>query len=91
MDTLEIPKNQKEINKRRVLCLLSTLRGSVPYNREFGIDTNIDASLPAEAQRTFALAVQEIAKYVPDVRVTNGYVKTALDGGARVYVKLEDR
>lgn len=90
MDSIKIPKTQKEINASRVSCVLSTLRGSVPYSRDFGIDTDIDAAAPAEAQRAFALAVQAVETYVPGVRCSYGRAYAGIDGKTVIKIKFED-
>lgn len=90
IDSLEIAQTEKEKRASRLSCLLSIQRGTVPYNRSFGIEADIDAAIQAECQRAFALAVIQIEKNIDGVRVTDGYWKADLEGKAKLYVRCQD-
>lgn len=91
MDNLYIPKTDKERRQKEIACILSMGRGTVPYFRSFGVMVDIDAAMPAEKQRAFALASQEIETRVPAVRVASGYVRADINGHARIYLKIIDK
>lgn len=90
MDSLITPKTEKEKRAARLSCLLSVQRGTVPYNRAFGIEADIDAAIQAECQRAFALVVVQISKTIPGLRVTDGYWEAGLDGRAKLFVRCHD-
>lgn len=90
INSLEIPQTEKEKRASRLSCLLSIQRGTVPYNRAFGIEADIDAAIQAECQRALALAVVQIEKNIPGLRVTDGKWEAGLDGKARLFVRCQD-
>ena len=90
MDSLQIPKTEKEKNTARLSCFLSVEMGTVPYCRGFGMDINIDATMPAELTKSFALAVQGVSKYIPEIRITDGYIDYNLDGKAQLFMRFEN-
>lgn len=91
MDDLYIPKTARERRQKEIACILSMGRGTVPYSRKFGVMVDIDAAMPSEAQRAFALAAQEVETRVPAVRVASGYVRGGINGAAKVYLKIIDK
>lgn len=90
MDDLSIPITDKERRYKEISAVLSMGRGTVPYFRSFGVNVDIDASMPAESQRAFALAAQEVEARVSGVRVASGYVRGGVSGKANIYVKIID-
>lgn len=90
MDDLSIPKTDKARKHKEIAAVLSMARGTVPYDRSFGVLVDIDAAMPAERQRTFALAAQEVEARVQGVRVASGHVAGDLDGRAKIYLKVID-
>lgn len=90
MDDLSIPKTDKERKLKEIAAVLSMSRGTVPYDRSFGVLVDIDAAMPAERQRSFALAAQEVEARVQGVRVASGYTRGGIDGRAKIYLKVID-
>lgn len=90
MDDLSIPVTVKERRYKEIAAVLSMGRGTVPYFRSFGVNVDIDASMPAEAQKSFALAAQEVETRVTGVRVASGYTRGGIDGRAKIYLKVID-
>ena len=91
MDSLNIPTTGAAKRQKEISCILSMGRGTVPYFRACGIMVDIDAAMPAERQRAFAMAAQEVETRVPSVRVASGYVRATVDGTAKVYLKIIDK
>lgn len=85
MDDL-FPKTSREIALQRAACVCSVLRGDTPYMRGFGIPADIDAAVPAEAQRLLGVSAALVEAQVPGVRVTRGVVSA--DSAGRAVVRL---
>ena len=77
MDDLSIPKTDKERKHKEIASVLSMARGTVPYDRSFGVLVDIDAA-------------QEVEARVQGVRVASGHVAGDLDGRAKIYLKVID-
>lgn len=90
MDDFSIPKTDKERKHKEIAAVLSMARGTVPYDRSFGVHVDIDAAMPSERQRAFALAAQEVEARVQGVRVASGRVGGDLEGRAKIYLKVID-
>lgn len=65
---------------QNIRMIITTPVGSVPLNREFGIDTDvIDLPLPIAQQKLTQEIFQAIRKYEPRVRVTKITFKQTVD------------
>lgn len=81
---------------QEVRTLLATRKGSVPLDREFGVDWSfVDSPVSAAMPRIVAEYARQIERYVPRVRVLSITFaparSEALEGGLRPVVKLAVR
>lgn len=74
---------------RQIALLLSTREGSIPLDREFGLDLNF-VDRPAAAVKTLYTAevTKKIAKFIPAVRVQEVLWLSAPEGGLRPKVVI---
>ena len=86
---ISIPKTDKERMARNAACLLSVVRGSVPYMRGMGIRADIDASAVGGAQRLMGYAAQDVEAHVRGAKVRRGNVTVGADGHAVVRLVLD--
>jgi len=65
------PRTLEEEVKQNIRFLLSTPKGSVPLNREFGISLELlDNPTPVAKQRLIAEIISAIERWEPRARVT---------------------
>lgn len=88
MDML-FPSTSRDIALQRSACVCSILRGEVPYCRSFGLNAELDAAVPREAQILLGDAAMQVEKEVPGVKVTRGTV--SVDQTGRAVVRLAIR
>lgn len=86
---ISIPKTEKERKARNAACVLSIVRGSVPYMREMGVRADIDAAALGGAQRLMGYAAQDVETHVKGAKVTRGDVTVDADGKTVVRLVLE--
>lgn len=86
---ISIPKTDKERKARNTACVLSIVRGNVPYMRNMGIRADIDASAIGGAQRLMGYAAQDVETHVKGAKVTRGNVIVSADGKTTVRLVLE--
>ena len=71
LDTLVIGARGRTEILQNVAVILGTVKGTVPLDREFGLDiTFLDSPLPVARARFSAEVATEIEKQEPRVRVT---------------------
>ncbi|WP_196601762.1 GPW/gp25 family protein [Pectinatus frisingensis] len=64
---------------QNVRTILNTAKGTVPLDRDFGIDTSIlDVPIPATKEKITANIIETVEKYEPRVKVTG----VSFDGDA---------
>nr|WP_278430010.1 GPW/gp25 family protein [Brevibacillus laterosporus] len=79
----------KEEILQNVYTILTTPRGSVPLDREFGIDTSIlDDPTPVAKARATAEIFEKVNKYEPRVSITKVSFTEKEDGVLIPVVKL---
>ena len=80
---------------QNVRCIISTVKGSVPLDRDFGLDfEGLDTPMP-QAQMLFRMhLIEAISKYEPRVQIKSiTFTKSAVDDGAltpHVTVEIAD-
>lgn len=66
------PENEVEEVLQNVRTILSTVKGSVPLDRDFGIDGSyVDMPMPAAKAKLASEIMQAIQKYEPRATVTS--------------------
>lgn len=88
MDML-FPSTSRDIALQRSACVCSILHGEVPYCRSLGLNAELDAAVPREAQILLGDAAMQVEKEVPGVKVTRGTV--SVDQTGRAVVRLAIR
>lgn len=88
---ISIPKTDKERKARNAACVLSIVRGSVPYMRSMGVRADIDAAAIGGAQRLMGYAAQDVETHVKGAKVTRGNVIVSADGQTTVRLVLGDK
>jgi hypothetical protein len=84
------PKSGVEEILQNVKTILSTVRGSVPLDREFGISADlIDAPTPAAQARSMAEIVEAVARDEPRAEITA--VSFSGDSDGRLIPKVKVR
>jgi hypothetical protein len=70
--------------------LFSTVTGTYPMNRDFGIDTDImDCPVPAAETMLSVEYYEKVAEYIPQLEVTDVSFSYDDDGNVTPYVTLE--
>jgi len=87
----ELTGNERESKYRQVCYLLATPIGTIPTDREFGIDADF-LGRPTEVARAMyaAAVVAAIAKFIDGVKVKSVSWAADADGGAKPEVVIED-
>lgn len=87
------PKGLTEI-LQNVRTILSTVKGTVPLDREFGVSaTYLDAPIPLAQAKLTAEIITAVHRYEPRVQITGvTYIGDGLDGklAPEVQVKVRD-
>ena len=85
------PKNTLEEVAQNVRMILSTMKKTVPMDREFGVDGElIDLPVAAAQARMTAEIVDAVHRYEPRARVVSvGYEGSEQDGELQAKVRIE--
>lgn len=89
MDSL-FPSSSRDVLLQRTACVCSILRGEVPYCRGLGINAELDASAPTEAQILLGDSSLQVEKFVPHAKVTRGTVSVSPSGRAVVRLAVTE-
>lgn len=66
------PQSREEEAIQSLFILLNTVKGSVPFYREFGLDNSFRHKPIQAAQTLFASAVSEaVERFLPEIQVDN--------------------
>lgn len=83
--------NEAAQQYRRVAFLLSTIQGTLPTDREFGVDASYLGRPMEVAQALYAAdVVAKVAKFVPAVKVKSVTWTGDASGKAKPKVVIED-
>lgn len=85
------PKNALEEIAQNVRTILTTMKKTVPMDREFGVDGElIDLPVAAAQARMTAEIVDAVHRYEPRARVVSvGYEGNEQDGELQAKVRIE--
>lgn len=85
------PKNALEEIAQNVRMILTTMKKTVPMDREFGVDGElIDLPVAAAQARMTAEIVDTVHRYEPRARVVSvGYEGSEQDGELQAKVRIE--
>lgn len=87
------PKNEVEEILQNIRTILSTIKGSVPLDREFGIDASyLDAPTPVAKAMLSSEILQAVRKYEPRAEITKIEFEGDLNGvlKPRIEVRIND-
>ena len=84
------PENKIEEILQNVRTILSTVKGSVPLDREFGVDASyLDAPTPVAKAMLSSEILQAIRKYEPRVEITKIEFEGDLNGTLRPRIEVK--
>lgn len=85
-----MPKSRNEEITQSIFILLNTIKGSIPFYREFGLDNSFAHKPAAAAQSLYASAVADaIERFLPDIHVNNISFANDSDEPSTLCPKLE--
>lgn len=76
------PATRAEEIDQNVKCIVDTVAGTVPLDREFGIDVPQDVPLPFLESQLAIRVIEAVQEYEPRVEVTGVTVDPGEDGKA---------
>lgn len=80
-DIMFAPSTVVEEVLQNIRTIITTLKGSVPLDREFGVSaTFLDDPLPAAEAKLIAEIFEQIAKYEPRAIITGVSFSAGIDG-----------
>lgn len=72
VDLTMAPQTREQEVLQNLYVLLNTVRGSVPFYREFGLDNSFKHKPIQAAQTLYASAVSDaVERFMPEIRVDN--------------------
>ena len=68
----DIDYEELEAYDEQLQCLISTVEGTLPGSRGFGLDPDIKDKTPDDALNLFAMDLQEkVEKFIPGIGIAN--------------------
>ena len=88
----DIDYEELETYDERLQCLISTVEGTLPGSRGFGLDPEITDKMPDDALNLFAMDLQEKAeKFIPGIGIANVTGKMNEESSLETQIYIERR
>lgn len=89
-DITMAPANEIEEVLQNVRTILSTVKGSVPLDRDFGIDSSyVDLPMPAAKAKLASEIMEAVKKYEPRATITSVEFEGDENGTLRPRIEVE--
>ncbi len=88
----DIDYEELEAYDEQLQCLISTVEGTLPGSRGFGLDPDITDKMPDDALNLFAMDLQEkVEKFIPGIGIANVTGKMNEESSLETQIYIERR
>lgn len=88
----DIDYEELEAYDEQLQCLISTVEGTLPGSRGFGLDPEITGKMPDDALNLFAMDLQEkVEKFIPGIGIVNVTGKMNGESSLETQIYIERR